>query len=74
MKLAALHIVLRTDMARTRLLKQLEALPSTLRISIDGEPQDDAMVHLVAGMVAGELRGRVRSLERDLESLGVTLP
>lgn len=68
--------------ARKEQVRLLEALAVTaepssaldvrpLFVSIDGQPQDQAILALVRPVVEREVRARIASLDRDIEALGV---
>lgn len=64
-------MLIRTMDARDALMRSLQALPSCLVITIDGERQDDAMLALVRPVIEAEIRARMASLDRDIEAMGV---
>jgi hypothetical protein len=72
MRLSMLEIVKRTAFCRCRVLADLEAVrEGKFRITIDGEPQDGAMMAIARPAIESELNGRLASLNRDLDSYGV---
>ena len=66
-------MVNRIDDARLSLKRQVEltTVAGKLRVSIDGEPQDEGIIALVRPVIERELRARMKSLEVDLVALGV---
>lgn len=74
MKLSMLGIVQRTVQARDLVQRELAALESgELVITLGGCPQDDAMKAVATPAIERELLGRIASLNRDLETYGVTV-
>lgn len=75
MKLSQLRMVNQISDQRTRLLHQLANIDAIgkVRVSIDGEPQDDTFVALVRPSIKAEIKARILELGRDLEALGVTI-
>lgn len=82
MKLSMLELVNRTADARRALQRKLDALsihdePCTalglrpLAITIDGEPQDEAMLAICRPVIEREIRAQIASLDKDLEAYGV---
>lgn len=44
-----------------------------LVITIDGQPQDEAMLALARPVLEAEINARIASLDRDIEALGVSV-
>lgn len=75
MKLSRLSMVLRYTSIRDKLVNQLKLLAEQgkLRVSIDGDLQDDTIVELIKPRIVAEINARISSLDRDLEALGVEI-
>lgn len=74
MRLSMLPIVERTNLARNAVNSQLQALAADqFVLTIGGDRMDDALRAVVKPALQRELAGRLASLNRDLESYGVTV-